>query len=143
MSDKSSARTILVVDDDPDVVEQLTLSLAAKGYKVVAAGSQAEAEETLLGLQPDLAIFDLMMENMDSGFVLCHTVKKLYPGTPVILLTAVTAQTGVAFATQTAEARSWIKADTVLDKPARPEQIAAEVARLLRTPVAGDAHAHA
>ena len=139
----SKAIKILVVDDDPDIADQRSILLKPEGYEVTVAGSQEEGEQALLTCQPDLAIVDLMMEEKDSGFILCHEVKKLFPETPVILLTAVTAQTGVAFATQTAEARSWIKADTVLDKPARPEQIAAEVARLLRTPVAGDAHAHA
>ena len=141
MSDKRAKYTILLVDDDPDVLEQISLTLSAKGYRVTTAASQHEAEEALLGVQPDLAICDLMLEHMDSGFVLCHTIKKLYPETPVILLTAVTAQTGVAFDAQSAEARSWIKADKILDKPVRPEQLAAEVSRLLRTPC--ECHAHA
>jgi CheY-like chemotaxis protein len=68
---------------------------------------------------------------MDSGFVLCHNIKKLYPGTPVIILTAVQAATGLDFKARSAEAGSWVKADVLLDKPVRPEQLKAEVRRLL------------
>jgi two-component system alkaline phosphatase synthesis response regulator PhoP len=131
------------VDDDPDVVDQLTVTLQGEGYEVHAGYSQQEAEELLLSVKPDLAILDLMMEQMDSGFVLCHYLKKLYPQTPVILLTAVTAATGLSFATASPNAQSWVKADRVLDKPVRPEQIRSEVRRLLgRTDPAEATHKH-
>lgn len=128
MSDKTK---VLVVDDDPDVVDQLTITLKAEGYEVFAGSSQQEAEELLLSVKPDVAILDLMMEQMDSGFVICHYLKKLYPSTPVILLTSVTAATGLSFGTASANAKTWVKADRVLDKPVRPEQIRSEVRRLL------------
>ena len=76
----SDALKILVVDDDPDIIEQLTFLLKAEGYQVAAAGGLEEAEQVLLTICPDLAIVDLMMEHKDSGFVLCHEIKKLYPG---------------------------------------------------------------
>ncbi|HYK88492.1 MAG TPA: hypothetical protein VE398_06965, partial [Acidobacteriota bacterium] len=82
--------------------------------------------------RPALAIFDLMMEEKDSGFVLSYQIKKLYPDTPVIMLTAVAGATGLSFATQNPEAQSWTKVDKLLDKPVRPEQLRAEVRRLLR-----------
>ena len=50
------------------------------------------------------------------------------------MLTAVTATTGVSFGARSPEARSWIKADKVLDKPVRPEQIRVEVRKLLGEP---------
>jgi CheY-like chemotaxis protein len=128
MSDKTK---VLIVDDDPDVIDQLTFTLQGEGYEVFAGSSQQEAEELLLTVKPDVAILDLMMEQMDSGFVICHYLKKLYPQTKVILLTAVTSATGLSFATAAREAQGWVKADRVLDKPVRPEQIRSEVRRLL------------
>jgi two-component system alkaline phosphatase synthesis response regulator PhoP len=136
---------VLVVDDDPDVVDQLAVTLQGAGYEVHTGSSQKEAEELLLSVRPDVAILDLMMEQMDSGFVICHYLKGLYPDTPVILLTAVTAATGLSFTTPSAEAQSWVKADLVLDKPVRPEQIRAEVRRLLHQEDVAEAakkHAH-
>ncbi len=125
-------RKILVVDDDPDILEQVTMTLSAAGYEVVPAESRAAAEEAMLATRPDLAIFDLMMEEKDSGFVLTYQIKKLYPDTPVIMLTAVTGATGLSFDALQAEAQSWTKVDKLLDTPVRPEQLRAEVRRLLR-----------
>jgi CheY-like chemotaxis protein len=128
----SEPKNILVVDDDIDLLQQVALILKTEGYRVIQAQGQKEGEEALLGTIPDLAVLDLMMEHMDSGFVLCHEVKRLFPGTPVILLTAVKPATGLDFQPQSPEAASWVKADVVLDKPVRPEQLKQEVRRLLK-----------
>jgi len=130
--DMSEQKNILVVDDDIDMLEQVALILKSEGYRVIKAQGQKEGEEALLTAVPDLAVLDLMMENMDSGFVLCHHVKRLFPETPVILLTAVKAATGLDFHPQSNEAASWVKADVVMDKPVRPEQLRQEVRRLLK-----------
>jgi CheY-like chemotaxis protein len=139
----SKEKVIILVDDDEDALEQLSYLLHAAGYSVRTAASAADAEQLLLSVRPDLAILDLMMEHMDSGIVLCHTLKKLYPGLPVILLTAVASATGLDLKPATSEAQSWLMADAVLDKPARPEEIRATVAKLLGEPVeAAPGHAH-
>ncbi len=127
----SATKKILVVDDDVDYLDQVAMTLKGEGYEVVAAGSEEEAEEALLAATPDLCVLDLMMEHQDSGFVLCHHIKKLYPEVPVILLTGVRSSTGLDFAARSRDAASWIKADAFLDKPVRPEQLRSEVARLL------------
>lgn len=128
----SEKKTVLVVDDDEDLVEQISLWLSAAGYEISTAGSRAEAEETILAQKPDVAVVDLMMEEQDSGFVLCYELKKLYPDLPVIILTAVKASTGLSFAPESDEEQAWVKADCVLDKPVRSERLRAEVERLLR-----------
>ena len=135
-------KKILAVDDDFDLLEQMTAVLTAAGYEVTAADGRAAAEDAILRVKPDLAILDLMMEEKDSGFVLSHQLKKLYPGMPVILLTAVAGATGLSFATQNADARSWIKVDKIMDKPVRPEQLKAEVRRLLGEAPEGDTVGH-
>jgi two-component system alkaline phosphatase synthesis response regulator PhoP len=137
----SAKKKILVVDDDLDILDQLTATLSADGYEVISAEGHAAAEEAILKTRPDLAIVDLMMEEKDSGFVLSYQIKKLYPETPIIMLTAVTGATGLSFVAQSAEARSWIKVDKVMDKPVRGEQLRAEIRRLLREERAA-AHGH-
>ena len=127
-----AGRTALVVDDDPDVLEQLRLFLERLGFRVLTGESQAEGETLVDGAAPDLCIFDLMMENHDSGFVLSHRMKKKSPLTPVILVTGVAHETGYTFDAATAEMRRWVKADAVLDKDIRFEQLAAEIARLVK-----------
>lgn len=136
----SEKKRILVVDDDPDILEQVETILSGEGYDVVPAATQAEAEDLMLSARPDLAVVDLMMENTDSGFVLCHEIKKVHPDTPVIFLTAVRASTGIDFNEATPQARSWLKAEKILDKPVRPEQLRAEVRRLLGGASEADAH---
>ena len=124
-------KKILVVDDDIDQLDHVAMILKAEGYDVIKAQGQKEGEDAMLTAIPDLAILDLMMENMDSGFVLCHQIKRLYPETPVILLTAVKSATGVDFSPKSSGSASWIQADILLDKPVRPEQLRNEVKRLM------------
>jgi len=127
----TKAKTILIVDDDPDFIAIERMQLEAAGYTVVSAEGQQQAEETLKTLSPDMAIVDLMLEHMDGGFALCHHIKARTPAIPVIIVTGVTSETGLEFDASTAEERSWIKADLMLTKPVRFEQLLAEVQRLL------------
>ena len=128
---------ILVVDDDSDILGQISAVLTEAGYGVVAAEGEAAAEERLLDARPALAIVDVMMEQQDSGFMLSHKIKKLYPGTPVIILTSVASASGLRFPLEAGGERPWIKADSFLHKPVRPELLRNEVKRLLeRCPTA-------
>jgi CheY-like chemotaxis protein len=131
----ANAKKILVVDDDSDILEQVSMILKQDGHEVHTAGTQDEAEEILLSLKPDLAILDLMMEEKDTGFVLCHRIKKLYPDTPVMMVTAVKAATGLSFAADSAAQQSWLKADHLMDKPIRAERLRSDVTRLLNRAV--------
>ncbi|MBD3223800.1 MAG: response regulator [Caldithrix sp.] len=126
-----SKKTIVIADDDIDLLEQLRMQLEAKNFEVEAFESQTEVEQYIEEHEPDLAILDLMMENQDSGFVLSYKIKKLYPHVPVILITGVTSETGIKFDAATDEMRSWIKADIMLDKDIRFEQLEKEINRLL------------
>ncbi|HQL55569.1 MAG TPA: response regulator, partial [Phycisphaerae bacterium] len=80
----------------------------------------------------DLVLVDLMMEDPDAGFSLCYHVKRLDPAIPVIVVTAVSGTTGLSFDAETDEERAWIKADSVLAKPVRFEQLQREMQRLLK-----------
>ena len=125
-------KTILLVDDDIDYLEQLKLKVESLGFIVITAEGEKEAENVLNDLQPDLSIFDLMMENKDSGFILSYKAKKKYPEMPVIIATAVTAETGMQFSIETKSARNWIKADLYLEKGLRTDQLHREINKLLK-----------
>jgi len=127
----NASKTILVVDDDEDYRFQQRVQLEAAGYKVIEADSQKSAEEILDKTTPDLALVDLMMEEMDAGFSLCYHIKKKSPSIPVVLITAVTHETGLEFSASTDEERSWVKADALLSKPIRFDQLRREIERLL------------
>lgn len=123
--------TALVVDDDPDLRFQVRLALEGLGFQVADAAGQEEATALLADLAPDIAILDLMMEHEDSGFILAWQVKQRHPACPVVLVTAVSARTGMDFQAASREERSWIRADAVLTKPIRFEQLEKEIRRLV------------
>ncbi len=129
---KYASQTALIVDDDIDLLEHLKTQLESLGFNVVQAESQAEAEQLIAEMTPDLAIFDLMMEYQDSGFILSYKMKKKAPDVPVILISNVTAETGLHFDAATEETRSWAKADIILDKEIRYEQLEREIDRLMK-----------
>ncbi|MFO7975128.1 MAG: response regulator [Candidatus Hydrogenedentota bacterium] len=129
MSDEK--KTILVVDDDEDFLFQQKVQLEAAGYGVVTAKSSKEARSLLRANKPDMAVIDLMMEEMDAGFTLCRDIKKTYPECPVVICTGVTSETGMQFDAATDEERAWVKADALLDKPVRFEQLRREIERLV------------
>jgi DNA-binding response OmpR family regulator len=129
---KKSDYTILVADDDPDYLFQTIYNLEKAGYKTIAVESQAEAESVMARFRPSLAIFDLMMESDDSGFILCYKIKKIYPEVPVILATAVSHETGLTFSVDSEQEKLWIRADKYLEKGIRPEQLDQEIMKLLK-----------
>lgn len=123
--------TILVVDDDVDYIAQQEVQLTAAGFRVISAENSTEALELLKTEKADLAIVDLMMRYVDEGFMLCHKLKKQYPAIRIILVTGVAGETGLVFDAATEEERSWVKADMMLTKPVRFEQLKREIDRLL------------
>jgi DNA-binding response OmpR family regulator len=124
--------TVLLADDDPDYLFQVAYHLRRCGYEVVAVESQAEAEQVISKIKPDIAVFDLMMESDDSGFILCYKLKRLYPGVPVILATAVARETGITFGLSSEQERDWIRADLYMEKGVRPEQLDQAIKNLLK-----------
>ena len=131
MSEMEVKKRVLVADDDPDQVIMLDHHLKKWGFDTVTVESRQEAERFLERECPDLAILDLMMEEEDSGFILAHRIKRNYPGVPVIIATAVTAERGISFNLTTPGNRNWIKADHYLEKGYRMEQLKLIIEKLL------------
>ncbi len=130
MTETEPKRTVLLVDDDEDFLFQHRLHLETAGFNVLLAHGQKEAEAVLARQRPDLAVIDVMMENPDAGFVLCHRIRKQDPSIPIILVTSVNTETGLEFTLSSDEERSWIKADAFLTKPIRFEQLQREIDRV-------------
>src|SRR6266545_1911034 len=89
MPQDSAVRTVLVVDDDPGVLEVLELALSAEGYDVVLARDGREALERATSRTPSVMLVDLMMPVMDGWqFVRECRKRREWDRTPVILLSA-------------------------------------------------------
>jgi two-component system, OmpR family, response regulator len=131
MIDTDNKPLILVADDDPDYLFLIKFALEKGGFRVVTAESMEEAELVIEKGHPKLAIFDLMMERDDAGFILAYHAKRKHPGMPVILLTAVTAETGRQFGPDKPGSGEWIKADLYLEKGLHPDQLIEHVKSLL------------
>jgi CheY-like chemotaxis protein len=131
-------QVIVLIDDDHDFLYQHRIALEQAGYVVITADNRKAAEDAVAANRPDLVVMDLMMEEQDSGFAMCYHFKKLYPDLPVIMVSAVTSETGLSFNAATDEEKNWIKADSFLAKPIRLEQLIAEVKHYLGE--AGDTH---
>jgi len=125
-------KLILITDDDQDYLEQIKIYVESFGFDTVVAHSQKECEQLIETVKPDLCIFDLMMENDDSGFILSYKVKKKYPDVPVIIASAVSSATGFVFEADADVEKSWIKADKFLEKGLRADQLQREINKLLK-----------
>ncbi|MEW6215608.1 MAG: response regulator [Nitrospirota bacterium] len=83
---------ILVVDDDPDVLEAISIILEASGYEVINARDGIEGLTKLKEERPDLMILDLLMPRLD-GFEVCKELKdprrSKYANIPIIILSSV------------------------------------------------------
>ena len=86
----SDNQLILVVDDDPDLVEAVSLKLESDNYRIAKAYDGLQAWEKIKEEKPKLIILDVMMPNKD-GYVVCDEIKKdpQYKDITVVLLTAV------------------------------------------------------
>ena len=81
---------VLIVDDDPDLVETVCMMLEDKGYEVGKAYDGVEGKESIQQRRPDLLVLDVMMPRKD-GYKLCAELKanSATRDIPIILLTAV------------------------------------------------------
>jgi CheY-like chemotaxis protein len=123
--------TVLLVDDDTDFLFQQQTQLELAGYQVITAPNEHQARKLLAEQRPDLAVLDVMMDQPDAGFTLCYYIRKTDPTIPIILVTGITRETGLEFDVNSAADRAWIRADAMLAKPIRFEQLKSEIDRLL------------
>lgn len=92
---------ILIVDDDPDLVEAVTMILESKDYDVIAAYGGIEGLEKAKTEKPDLIVLDVMMPDKD-GYAVCKELKDdpQYREIPILLLTAVVSKISTTRYTQ-------------------------------------------
>ena len=123
------AKKVLLVDDDTDFLEMHTAVLENRGYEVITAQSSKECMEKLEDVHPDIVILDIMMEQFDSGFKASEKIKKKYNDIPVMLLSSISAQTGLDFSSNE-DVLKVSGADVLLDKPVSPKIFIDEIEKL-------------
>lgn len=83
----SAQKTILIVDDDRELVDGLRLLLERQGYKVITAGDGVQGKNTIYNAKPDLVILDMMMHRM-GGYPVLEHFKDKADAPPFIMITA-------------------------------------------------------
>ncbi|HEX9068866.1 MAG TPA: response regulator transcription factor [Ktedonobacterales bacterium] len=115
--------TVLVVDDEPRLVDVVRLNLELDGYRVVTAGNGAEALERVKDDLPDLIVLDVMMPEMD-GFETLRRIREM-SNVPVLMLTVRAEESDRIRGLE-------IGADDYLPKPYSPQELRTRIKALLR-----------
>ena len=125
--------TILVVDDDPDILDATTMILESQGYQVVTARDGIEGLAVLKAENPDLMILDLMMPKMD-GFGVCKELQdprwSKYKNTPILILTSVREE--ASHRRYELETGLELDVDDYIEKPMSPDLLISRVATLIK-----------
>lgn len=125
--------TILIVDDEKDIVDLLSYNLAKAGYRVEKAYDGAEALRLAQARAPQLVILDLMLPGMD-GLEVCRRMRgeARMRSVPILMLTAKSEETDKVVGLE-------VGADDYLTKPFSPREMVARVRALLRRSRPGEA----
>jgi DNA-binding response OmpR family regulator len=119
-----SSPTILVVDDEANIVELVRLYLRSEGYQVESACDGREALEKIATLHPSLVVLDLMMPEVD-GWEVTRRLRETGGRTPIIMLTAKGDDADKIVGLD-------MGADDYLAKPFNPRELLARIRAILR-----------
>ncbi len=124
---------ILVVDDDPDILDAVAMILESQGYTVVTARDGIEGLATLKAENPDLMILDLMMPKMD-GFGVCKELQdprwSKFKSIPILILTSVREE--ASRRRYELETGLELNVDDYVEKPMSPDVLLERVSTLIK-----------
>jgi len=124
---------ILVVDDDPDILEAISMILESQGYNVVTARDGVEGLANLKAEKPELMILDLLMPKMD-GFAVCKELQDprwaKYKDIPILILTSVREE--ASRRRYELETGLELDVDDYVEKPVSPDTLLERVGRLIK-----------
>ncbi len=115
--------TVLIVDDEPNIVQLATLYLERDGYRVSGASSGIEGLKKQEEMRPDIVILDLMLPDID-GFEVCRRLRSK-SSIPILMLTARKEDIDKIVGLE-------LGADDYLTKPFNPRELVARVRAILR-----------
>lgn len=116
--------TILVVDDERNILDLAEMYLAKEGYRVLRAGDGQQALALIRQQRPDLVVLDIMLPELD-GWEVCRRLRGQGDSTPVIMLTARDDDVDKIVGLE-------MGADDYMTKPFNPRELTARVKAVLR-----------
>ena len=127
------AEKILLVDDDPDILDAITMILESQGYQVVTARDGVEGLASLRAEKPAMMILDLLMPKMD-GFAVCKELQDprwaRYRDIPILILTSVREE--ASRRRYELETGLELDVDDYVEKPVSPDILLERVGRLIK-----------
>ena len=121
---------IVIIDDDPDILDVSKIVLTSKGYQVYTAQNPDDGYKLIKDQKPDLIILDVMMNEPDDGFFLAQKLRREKIETPVIMYTSVSKALGFEFGKS-----EMVPVDEYIEKPISPDELIAKVEKLLHAKV--------
>jgi DNA-binding response OmpR family regulator len=118
---------ILIVDDDPDMVEAGRYVLEKQGHDVTSASNVEAGFKALTEGEPDLLILDVMMEEADDGLVFARKVRRHGLTLPILMLTSVNRAMGLSIGKDA----EMVPVDEFVEKPVDPAVLISKVDGLL------------
>jgi two-component system, OmpR family, alkaline phosphatase synthesis response regulator PhoP len=115
---------ILLVDDEPNIIQLARIYLEREGYRIVSAADGKEALETIRSKKPNLVVLDVMLPEMD-GLEVCKRLRREKNNIPVIMLTARDDDIDKILGLE-------LGADDYMTKPFNPRELTARVKVILR-----------
>ena len=119
---------IVVVDDDPDVLEVCRLLLEKEGHVVLSAKDSEDGKTLIKRAQPDLIILDVMMDRPDDGIVMAREARLSGVDVPILILTAINEVSEMLFGSD----NEIIPIDEFISKPVQSETLIAIVQKHLK-----------
>lgn len=117
---------IVVIDDDPDILDASSLVLKSKGYNVLTTTNPNDGYKLIKEKKPNLIILDVMMDEPDDGFFLAQKLRKEKVTTPILMYTSVSKAIGMDFGKN-----EMVPVDDFVEKPISPEELVEKVTALL------------
>ena len=130
------AKTVLLVDDDVDLLDINRITLEAEGFTVLTAENGDEAMRIATSTRVDVAVLDVMMTTPTEGFLLARAMRQddRTKHIPLLMLTSVNAEhelQGSSFRfTDRDRDPQWLPVDRFVDKPVKPEDLVSIVRTL-------------
>ena len=118
---------ILIVDDDPDVVESTQIVLENEGFDVISASNVTDGKSKVDSENPDLIVLDVMMDEPDDGFVMAQELRARKIETPIVMMTSV----GKTFGLDFDKDSEMVPVDEYIEKPVEPEVLVSKIKALL------------
>ena len=123
----ANQKKILVVDDDRDILESITLILESEGYRVRAVESGEECLDVLGSEKPDLVILDNMLETIMAGLNVCLQIRSRpdFLSIPIVMISSIEKHTGLYID------KDYLPIEAFLEKPFQPSALLDIVGSLL------------